>query len=280
MKTSAHDLKPRAGLPGALLLFSFFIFHFSFPARGVLSEPPNLLFGTIRLNGVLADSNRTDLVIEARRASDNLLVTSYRLGTTLQYDEFYLLEIPVETPPATNQPGAVITNTALKLVLRDEVSALAQLPYTVLDRGRAQRLDFVVESAPDPNGLPDEWELSGLGATGQDPNGDPDQDGRSNLQEYIAGTNPLLADGGDLSITRSNAMLLVSFVARKAEGAGYSGRTRYFTLEAAAHLASTEWQPVRAYTNIVGTNQTVVFVTPGTNRPARFYRTTITLPGN
>src|ERR1035441_7128180 len=42
----------------------------------------------------------------------------------------------------------------------------------------------------DANGLPLAWELTYFGATGVDPNADPDHDGQSNLQEYLAGTNP------------------------------------------------------------------------------------------
>ncbi len=42
----------------------------------------------------------------------------------------------------------------------------------------------------DTNGLPIAWELSYFGTTGVDPNADPDGDGMSNLQEYLAGTNP------------------------------------------------------------------------------------------
>ena len=41
------------------------------------------------------------------------------------------------------------------------------------------------------NGLPDWWELKYFGVlTGTDPNADPDHDGVSNMNEYLAGTNP------------------------------------------------------------------------------------------
>jgi hypothetical protein len=42
----------------------------------------------------------------------------------------------------------------------------------------------------DANGLPIAWELVNFGHTGVDPNADPDGDGMSNRQEYLAGTDP------------------------------------------------------------------------------------------
>jgi hypothetical protein len=52
----------------------------------------------------------------------------------------------------------------------------------------------------DSNGLPIAWELTYFGNTGVDPNADPDGDGMSNYQEYVAGTDPTSA-GSDLYIS-------------------------------------------------------------------------------
>jgi len=48
----------------------------------------------------------------------------------------------------------------------------------------------IAPGALDANGLPIAWELLNFGHTGVDPNADPDGDGMSNRQEYLAGTDP------------------------------------------------------------------------------------------
>jgi hypothetical protein len=50
--------------------------------------------------------------------------------------------------------------------------------------------DNISPGALDSNGLPIAWELQNFGHTGVDPNADPDHDGMSNMQEYLAGTDP------------------------------------------------------------------------------------------
>ena len=96
--------------------------------------------------------------------------------------------------------------------------------------------DTISPGALDSNGLPIAWELTYFGHTGVDPNADPDHDGMSNLQEYLAGTNPV--DGGNhFSITAQNfapggtiASLTWSSVA-----------TRYYYLQKTSSLGTPVW---------------------------------------
>ncbi len=54
--------------------------------------------------------------------------------------------------------------------------------------------DFVTDDS-DNDGLPDSWELAWFGSTSTyGPNSDPDGDHQTNLQEYLAGTDPTSAN--------------------------------------------------------------------------------------
>lgn len=73
---------------------------------------------------------------------------------------------------------------------------------------------FLLQTCPiaadaDADGLPDVWELyHGTDPNTPDANLDSDNDGRTNLQEYNAGTAPLVADDWSLSSAASPAFLL------------------------------------------------------------------------
>jgi len=119
---------------------------------------------------------------------------------------------------------------------------------------------------PDGSGLPIAWELTYFGTTGVDPNADPDHDGASNYEEYLAGTSPV--NGSDyLHITAygttpggTHATLTWTSVL-----------TRYYHIQETLSLDPANW-----IDNSVGLispegTSTTSSITD-TNAPERFYR--------
>lgn len=51
------------------------------------------------------------------------------------------------------------------------------------------------EEDTDYDGLPDSWEIQYFGDLSQDGEGDFDGDSYTNLEEYVAGTDPTVPDG-------------------------------------------------------------------------------------
>ncbi len=131
-------------------------------------------------------------------------------------------------------------------------------------------MDFgAVAVDSDGDGLPDAWELQHFSNLNQSP-GSMDPNGMTALQNFIAGTDPNDPNGAfRLRIDLTNNQKQVSFTALKAEGPGYDGMTRLYTLESNPAFASTSWAGVTNYTGITGNNQTVAYLTPG-HRCSRF----------
>lgn len=74
------------------------------------------------------------------------------------------------------------------------------------------------------NGIADAWEVSyGLSGPDAAANADPDRDGRTNLQEYNAGTNPIVAEDYQLSQSISGTHTVDTWIASTAEE--YTGLT-------------------------------------------------------
>jgi hypothetical protein len=132
------------------------------------------------------------------------------------------------------------------------------------DRNTARGISNWTTGDTDGNGLPDWWELKYFGVlTGTDPNADPDHDGVSNLNEYLAGTNPTNAASyfHIVSVTRgSPTKILVTCEPGK-----------FYTLFWVDDIA-TNWNVVAGQYRIPSSVEGVIELDDATSATNRFYR--------
>ena len=249
------------------------------PVHAIIPEPDSILYGTITLDNLPITAAQTNVVIEARRTTNGPAIASYRMGSDPQAGNFYSLRLQLESVTPINEPDASQVGDNLFIVLRDGAGVRGQTNVTIVERGDVQRVDFgVAVPDGDGDGLPDVWEILRFGTLGQSP-GSLAPNGMTVLQNFIAGTNPNdPTDGFRLRINVTNDLKRVWFVAARADGPGYDGMTRLYTLEFRPVLTSGFWTEVPGYINIGGTNQTVNYFTASVGGPG-FYRARISLLG-
>jgi hypothetical protein len=116
------------------------------------------------------------------------------------------------------------------------------------------------------DGLPDAWERIYFGTLNVDPNADPDGDGMSNLQEYLAGTNP----------TNSQDRLEITDFASDSDGTNAtvtwsSVLTRFYQIQETTDLTSNVWSDV-GLGLIAPSGSSTTRSFSDTDSPQRFYR--------
>lgn len=243
-------------------------------ARAELPAPDNILYGTITLGSQPVTAAETNVIVEARRTINGPAIATYRMGSDAAMGGFYRLNLKLEELGPVGESDASLAGESLVLVIRNQNGVQLQLPYQIPERGHAQRLDFGTTVADSDNdGLPDVYELSVFGNLNPNGTGDEDNDGVKNKDEYTAGTNPNDRNGFfHLTITRSGPVnKLVSFFAVTAAGAGYAGYDRIYTLESTTNLSLGNWRGVPNYTNVLGNNTTITYVSNEPD-PQTFYR--------
>jgi len=116
------------------------------------------------------------------------------------------------------------------------------------------------------NGLPDAWERTFFGTLGVNPDADPDGDGMSNREEYLAGTNP------------TNSLSRLEIIASVFASGGTNGSltwssvpARSYFIEKALDLSSPVWTD-SGLGEIFPTGSTTTRAFTDTNLPVRFYR--------
>ena len=254
------------------------------PAQAVLPIPDQVFYGTIAIHNQAITNNAagTNVLIEAHRSADGQLLASYRMGSaTSQGQLFYVLRIPMEDAPASSVAVAEPEDT-LTLIVKRANNVQFSSNNVPLVSGVATRIDFGVSVDTDRNGVPDAWELAYFGTSGGDLSGDRDHDGVSDYAEYVAGTSP--TDPNDVfqlsSTNLTDQAVQITFIAKKAQGIGYEGRTRYYALELATNGLGSAWETVPYYTRIPGSNQSVLFTGPTTNAAGPvFFRGRVWLEG-
>jgi len=183
-------------------------------------------------------------------------------GTAKAYDDQYAPVGPIEPQQTT----LILSGASLPELQQNNVLAVQVFNYLrsssdlVFEPELAaveSRLSTAADS--DQDLLPDAWEAVALSDL-SDPaelsdTGDPDGDGLSNIEEYVAGTtaqDPASYFAVDVSLGPSGPV--VSFLTVQAAGEGYTGLTRHYQLQQRADLnGGGQWLPVAGCEDILAT---------------------------
>lgn len=225
-----------------LLLFSAALILGSSVAVAYPPAPHHLIYGSVRdeMGNPLVATN-AEVILET--LSGVHLKAPVMPG--LQPGANYRLPVPMDAGLTSDAYKPTALRPTLPFRMKVKIGAVTYLPIQMtgacVNLGQAAestRLDLTLGEDSDGDGLPDAWEralLSGNSSL-QDitPDGDADQDGLSNLQEYLAGTYAFDAkDGLRLDIVVDNGRPVIEFLS-------IAGRT--YSLHASGDLQN--WAPI------------------------------------
>jgi hypothetical protein len=164
-------------------------------SRAGIPEPDTVFFGSIALDGRYVTATNTEVSVELRATANGTALRSYRMGSSTRAGNLYVLRASAESAPPLLQPGTLALGATVHVVVRDATGVRDSMTHVLAERGGFVRLDFG-DVDGDGDGMSDAFELTHFGtSTGGNPILDSDGDGRSNLQEFLDQTNPLVADG-------------------------------------------------------------------------------------
>lgn len=161
---------------------------------------------------------------------------------------------------ARNFPAESATQRVARII--NHTTPVAALSGLVKSGGRLNLLNIIDTNA---NELPDWWETDHFIALGVTPSADPDGDGMSNLQEFLAGTDPN-NPASRLAITQAGFIPAGDFTLTFPSVAGITYR-----VEISGTLAADSWTALGA--DLTGTGGILQAADSTANKPAkRFYR--------
>lgn len=175
------------------------------PVNAFPPAPPFVIYGTVR------DEMGNPLILQGATVifetpSSAPITASVFPG--LEPGVNYRMTVPMDSGVTVDKYRSNMANAGAPFLLRVRIGQTDYLPIemsgdfaTLGEPAQSRRLDLTLGEDRDGDGLPDAWEralaAASQGALGEiDPNGDSDNDGLTNLEEYLAGTFAYDANNG------------------------------------------------------------------------------------
>ena len=112
----------------------------------------------------------------------------------------------------------------------------------------------------------------GLDPELNDPKEDNDGDGLTNEYEYLIGSSPVEQSvDSETEISIEDSLIKLSFMTKSAEGDGYAGLERVYSVEESNDITKDSWKAVLGYQNLVGNGQKIS-LSKAINDVKKYYR--------
>lgn len=241
-----------------------------------LPEPDAIVYGSITVEGQPLTAADQQFRIEVRRFVTGPAVVVTTVGAEASAGDLYVVRIPIESGLPLDNPNAALVGDDLVVVVTQDDTVVEQAPFTIAARGEPLRIDLgQVLSDSDEDGLPDQWEQAHYATLEYGPDS-LGLNGQTLRHNYIVGTDPNDQHSAfRVNINEQNGQFTVSFFRRRAQGSGYEGRVRTYTLQSSPELGGG-WENVPGYVGLLGDDQSSVYV-PLPEDQAAFYRAWVRL---
>lgn len=198
----------------------------------------------------------------------NLIGGDPRLGPLQDNGGPTLTHLPFPGSPAIDTGSNELAVDLEGQPLANDQRGFARVQHDRVDLGAVETLPFDL----DEDGMPNEWET----AHGLDPQNpadaawDPDHDGASNADEFVAGTDPRASD----SVVRIQGL---QSQGSQVEVTLLTSADRRYSLQFRERLEAGEWQDVPGSADLPGTGG-LMALRDANARAAAFYRVRVALP--
>jgi len=218
-------------------ILSLFVILCASRLVAAISEPDNIIYGRIVIDGALVTAADTTVTVSAVGSSGEIYST-YAMGEDPSTGDFYRLIIPVEAFGPTTVSNVSVIGSSVRVVVKKSSVEVRDYDVTITDRGVVARIDLGGVD-DDHDGVPDAWELEHFGNLSTvSATSDFDNDGMIDRDELIAGSDP----DDPLSLFRIDDVKSLDDGWCRINWKSAAGRT--YKIMTSTNLLSGAWQPM------------------------------------